>query len=765
MKPWELQYFSPSPQSEVRKRPAWKLLDDGTYEIHTGWGGEEPGWEQWALPLGCGWFGTKIFGGVPLERIQITENSLANPYPEGLNSFAELFLETGHEEYTGYRRALSLDDAVAETEYVSGGVRYHRECFNSYPDRVAVLRITASKPGAVSGRIFAILPFLKEFGAQPGDGKGKSGKIYYENNRIVMSGHMDYYEIDYEGEIRVQAENGVVSADSNGISIKEADRLTLYFSCGTNYCLESRVFEEKDPKKKLAPYPHPQEKIRQTLDRALKLGFEELKLRHLEDYHDLFRRAEIDLGGVREPDKGTDLLLEEYKAGKESRHLEELYFQYGRYLLICSSRKQTLPCNLQGIWNVYDSSPWSCGYWHNINVQMNYWPVFSCNLTELFESYADYHKAYLPQARKYAAQYLKEINPDQTHSECGWTIGTGAWPYRISAPSAKGHSGPGTGGLTAKLFWEYYDFTRNPEILRRIYPILRGMSVFLFHCLRKRGDVFLAVPSASPEQVDVSPEQKGYLHTEGCAFDQQMIYETFHDTLRAAEALQIEEPFLNTIREILPHLEPVLIGDSGQIKEFREEHEYGEFGEKHHRHISQLIGLMPGTIISEKTPEWMEAARVSLTKRGDLSTGWAMAHRLNAWARLGDGEHAFRLLQTLLSKGTLPNLWDTHPPFQIDGNLGGTAGIAEMLLQSHSGRIRLLPALPAVWKNGSFSGLRARGAFELSARWEDGILMRLIIKSERGGECRLVGPGIPGGENGLHLRLTAGEERNIIPAT
>ena len=293
MKSYLLQYFKPSPQSEFRtrpdviKRPGGKLLD-----LINGGANKERGWEKWALPLGCGWFGAKIFGGVPTERIQITENSLANPSPEGLNNFCEFFLDfDGQKEYSQYRRDLSLNDAVASVEYTVDGARFRRELFTSYPDRVAVLRLTSDKPNALSFKLFAEIPFVKDFGSKVGDGHGKSGKVECLPDRILLTGKMEFYEIHYEGQLRWQAVGGTVACTPDGIQFHDATEVVIYFTCATNYRLESRVFLEPDPKKKLAPYPMPHETVEKTLADAMAQGYDALKERHLADYHALFNRA------------------------------------------------------------------------------------------------------------------------------------------------------------------------------------------------------------------------------------------------------------------------------------------------------------------------------------------------------------------------------------------------------------------------------------------------------------------------------------------
>ena len=710
----------------------------------------DDGWEKWSLPIGNGYMGVNIFGRTVTERLQITENSLCNPYifddryPSGnggLNNFCELYLDFGHEteKTQSYRRSLCLNDAVARTEYIYEGVKYTREHFASYPDKVFVTRLTADVSGALNLTVRPEIPFVSPYLMSEGDGMGKTGSVSVNGNKITLSGMMEYYGIFYEGQIAVLTDGGETVSGERTIDVKNANGALIIMAVGTNYKLESRVIKERTPAKKLEPYPHPHERVSAVLDSALKYSYGELLSRHIADYAELICRASVDFGGVC-PDIPTDELVKSYRGGENEAYLEEMYFTYGRYLLISSSRPDTYPANLQGTWNKYKSSPWSAGYWHNINIQMNYWPAFNTNLHELFLPYIDYFNAYRDAAAENADQYIRKNFPEKYTGEGtnGLNIGTAGWLYKITgAPDpGKGHSGPGTGAFTAKLFTDYYEFSLDEENLSKtVYPANRNMAVFLSKMLEEEEDGKLLVKySASPEQFHNGEEY----HTKGCAFDQQMVYECYSDTLKLADKLGIKDDFTEKLRTDVKRLDPVQIGASGQIKEFREENFYGDIGEYHHRHISHLVGLYPGTLINGNTPEWLCAAEYSLNERGDLSTGWSVAHKLNAWARIKNGERARDVLGVLLKNCTLPNLWDSHPPFQIDGNFGGTSGIAEMLIQSHEGYIHLLPALPKAWKNGNFDGLCARGGFTVCARWEEGIPTEIKIKANAAGNLKLV---------------------------
>ncbi len=703
----------------------------------------DPAWENWSLPIGNGYLGASVFGRTQTERVQITENSMGAKSlygGVGLTAFADLFLDFNHASPKNYTRSLTLNDAMATVKYEQNGVVYQREYFASYPDKVMVIKLTASKKGKLSFTLRPEIPYQKEFGAAS-DYNGRKGTVLAKNDLLTLAGTLECLNIHFEGQFKVIPTGGSMKAvnDANGdhgkIVVSNADAAIIIVAVGTNYILNSKIFLEQNTTKKLEGNLYPHRKVSAIIAKAAMKTYAQLLASHQKDYISLFSRASIDFSS-KEPNLTTDQLLKNYKAGMIDHYLEELHFQYGRYLLICSSRPGTLPPNLQGIWNQYDIAPWTGGYWHNINIQMNYWPAFNTNLTELFQSFADYNVAYRKAATSGATQYIKRTNPKALaeDGDNGWTIGTGASAYNISTPGM--HSGPGTGTMTTMMFRDYYEFTGDKQILKNLtYPAMLGMSKFLSKVVIDTAGLLLASPSYSPEQR--SQATKLHYQTVGCAFDQQMIYESHRDVLQAAKLIGDKSAILPILEAQLPKLDPVQVGWSGQIKEYREEKYYGEIVDPKHRHISQLIGMYPGTLISSNTPAWLDAAKETLNRRGDISTGWAIAFRLNLWARAKEGDRAYTLFQNLIKNRTLDNLWNKEPPFTIDGNFGGPSGVAEMLLQSHEGFIDLLPALPQQWNTGSYNGLLARGNFEISADWKNGQAEHFKVKSKIGGVCRL----------------------------
>ncbi len=686
------------------------------------------GWEKFSLPIGNGYAGASVFGGTDVERVQFTANVFANPFSlGGVSNFAELYIDF-NDDAKNYERGLDLKTGVAYSTYVSDFGKTERVAFFSYADNVFVYRASFEKQKDL--RVWLEIPFL---GARSLENGGREGEVLSMPCGLIMKGRLPSRDLLFEGQLYAVSDGEVLS--ENGIiTVKNARDLVLFFVLDTSYKLCPEAFSLH---KAVGENPH--EKVVTRLENAKKLGYQKLYEGHLNDFSTIMDRVDFDLGGT-DDGRSTYELLNSYREGRFEPYLEEVYYNYGRYLLISSSRKGTTPASLQGVWTVHDKSPWGSGFWHNINIQMNYWHAFSSNIAEAFDAYADFFAAYLPEAQKNAAEWIEETNPENAGGDCGWIIGTGAFCYEVEGKNPDTHSGPGTGGLTAKLFWDAYDFTRDERFLKKYaYPAVHGMATFLKKTLRNYGGRMLCSFSASPEQILSGEwvnehERQQYWQTVGCSFDQQMISEVFSDDLKIAEALGVHDLTNDFEKQNLGLLDAIRVGYSGQIKEYDEENFYGEIGEAKHRHLSQLMALMPGEQITSDTPAALDAAKITLDFRGDKSTGWALAHRLCSRARTGEGNRAYKLLQNLLKERTHPNLWDVHPPFQIDGNFGATAGITEMLLQSHGGYISLLPAVPDAWQNIKVKGLKARGNFEVAFCYERGLITECEIKSVKGGK-------------------------------
>ena len=712
VKPLVLQYDKPAPDSDF-------------------------GWVNDSLPLGNGYMGVNVFGRIDSDRLQITENSLYDWGKDrglnrrGLNNFAEVYLDFGHGNVSQYKRSLDLNSGVASVSYQKDEVEYRREYFTSYPDKVLAISLSASKKAALSFTLRPTIPFL---------GEGKTGAVTAADDTVTLSGEMTHYKTRYEGQLKVVPVGGTMEADSDKgtIKVENADSVVILIAVGTNYQLDPKVFLENKPEKKLAGFPDPHAKVSQYIGNAATKTYSQLQATHQADYQNLFGRVSFDLGAAV-PTTTTDKIVDAYPGGEHDRYLEELAFQFGRYMLICSSRKGTLPPNLQGIWNVYARPPWSSQYLHDTNVQMAYAPVFSANLPELFESYADFFLAFEPRQRKYATQYIQKYHPSQLDpdGDNGWSGPFWANPYAI--PGKSPIAGFGTGSWIGHMFWDYYDFTRDKKLLAdKIYPVMYEQANFASRFVQDIDGVLLAKPSSSPEQKKRD--------TIGTTFDQQMFYENHHNTLIAAKVLGRSDSRLAIFEKQLPLLDPIQIGKSGQIKEFREEEYYGEIGDPHHRHTSMLLGQYPGQLINDSTPAWLDAVEVSLKNRTNKSRiGWARAERIAFWARVHDGAEAYTFYQDLLEGNFLHNLFNDHrggPLFQADGNYGATAGVAEMLMQSQDYIVSPLTALPSAWPAGSYRGLLARGNFEVSADWKAGKATRFEVLSKSGGTLKFRYPNI-----------------------